>query len=85
MNHEPNDWGSSEDGGAPAVKRSGPAYENDQHFYRVVAWSLSITVILSMLGSLGLAYLGKSIPESILALGSTAVGALAGVLVGSKR
>jgi hypothetical protein len=85
MNHDTNDWGSAEDEGSPAIKRSGPAYESDQHFYRVVAWSLSITVILSMLGSLGLASLDKSVPDPIIALGSTAVGALAGVLVGSKR
>lgn len=85
MNPDPNDWGSAEDEGSPAIKRSGPAYESDQHFYRVVAWSLSITVILSMLGSLGLASFDKSVPDPIIALGSTAVGALAGVLVGSKR
>ncbi len=31
MNPDPNDWGSAEDEGAPAIKRSGPAYESDQH------------------------------------------------------
>jgi hypothetical protein len=31
-----------------------------------------------------LTYLDKNIPEAIVALGSTAVGALAGVLAGSK-
>lgn len=82
QNGEAQDWGSGEDN--QRIERH-PAYRGDRHFYRVVAWSLSAVVILSMLGSLCLAYLDKNIPEAIIALGSTALGALAGVLVGSKR
>lgn len=36
----------------PKKIESIPAYEKDQHFYRVVVWSLSLTVLLSILGSL---------------------------------
>ncbi|ETR67996.1 MAG: hypothetical protein OMM_10982 [Candidatus Magnetoglobus multicellularis str. Araruama] len=78
---ESQDWGSVEDGQYIEIH---PAYKSDRHFYRVVAWSLSAIVILSMMGSLWLTYLDKNIPEAIVALGSTAVGALAGVLAGSK-
>ncbi len=56
----------------------------DQSFYRIVAWALSIVVILTIVGGLWLASDGKDIPAAIIALDSTAVGALVGVLAGTK-
>jgi hypothetical protein len=47
---ESQDWGSGEDG--QYIERH-PAYKSDRHFYRVVAWSLSAIVILSMVGLYG--------------------------------
>ena len=57
-----------------------PAYLSDRHFYRVVVWSLAGVVFVSLIGSIVLVCLGREIEASIIALGSTAVGALAGVI-----
>lgn len=63
-----------------------PAYENDPIFYRRVALTLGIAVVLSLGGLIMLAFIGKEAPQGIIALGSVALGALAGVFaVGSKR
>lgn len=81
-NESPEDWGSVEDS-----KRlsSSPAYLGDRHFYRVAIWALSSLAVLALVGSIVLFALHKDVPEAVVAVGSTAVGALAGVLVINRR
>ena len=77
----PQDWGDS--GNSAITIGSTPAYESDQFFYRVVAISLGTAIVLSVLGSVVLAFSEKD-SEALLAIGSAAVGALAGVLAGRR-
>ena len=46
----------------------------------MVVGALGLTVLLAMFGALGLALYGKITPDVVTALGSAAVGALAGLL-----
>ncbi|WP_205995667.1 hypothetical protein [Pseudolabrys sp. FHR47] len=66
---------------------SGPVYVSDVVIYRIVVTVLGATVILTVAGGLGLAFLGSpdnyKIPPELIALGSAAVGALAGLLAPS--
>ncbi len=67
----------------------GPIYQSDLWIYRAVVVVLGLTVIITVVGGLGLAYLGSPqnyrIPPELIALGSAAVGALAGLLAPSPR
>ena len=74
------DWGSSPEKEENVVPVYAPAYLSDRHFYRVVVYSLALVIAVSLIGSIVLVYCGKEIEASIIALGSTAVGALAGVI-----
>lgn len=63
-----------------------PALQNDKWIYRIVVLVLGITVLATILGGLGLAYKGDvnyKLPAEIVAIGSAAVGALAGLLAPS--
>jgi len=62
-----------------------PAYHNDPKFYRTVAKFLGSTIILCTIGAILLAYCGKDIPDLLVALGSAAIGALAGLFASSKK
>jgi len=55
----------------------------DIPIYKTVVWMIGIIGILAIGGIITLAVMGKTIPESIVALSSVAVGALAGVLAPS--
>jgi hypothetical protein len=57
--------------------------QSDVWIYRIVVVALGSAVIIAALGAIGLAAFGKSIPELLIALGSGAVGALAGLLAPS--
>lgn len=65
----------------------GPVYTTDVMIYRIVVIVLGATVLLTVIGGLGLAFLGSpnnyKIPPELIALGSAAVGALAGLLAPS--
>lgn len=80
----PDDWGTVADGPSARL-RSGPAYLRDRFFYRVVGSSLAILAGLALVGAIVLAAYDKSVPDFVVALGSTAIGALAGVLVADRR
>jgi hypothetical protein len=69
-----------------AVKQAiaGPL-QSDVWVYRMVVFSLGLTVLLSLIGGVILALCGKDIPEVLVALGSAAIGALAGLLVPSSH
>lgn len=62
-----------------------PAYHGDNQFYRIVALFLGATVVLCVIGAIYLAYAEKDIPDALVALGSAAVGALAGLFAPSQR
>lgn len=75
-----------------AVARAGPrssrrraqrrdALDNDVWVYRMVVAMLGLVVIIATLGGLVVAMAGKAqVPEMVVALGSGAAGALAGIL-----
>ncbi len=78
------DWGDVDDSDPQKHKvKTKPVYLDEKHFYRVVVWSLAIVASAALIGSIYLITDGKDIPDGIIALGSTAVGALAGVLAGN--
>lgn len=89
---DPNDeWGSNDDGsnmGSDDVvqqKVIDPAYKGDKTFYKLLLWFLGLTVLIGVIGLLILAGCGKDLPDGLIAIVSTAVGALGGVLTtGSK-
>ena len=83
-NDSSDDWGSSEE--RPSAPLTyGPAYLRDRYFCRVVACSLAGIAGVALLDSIGLAAFGKEFPEFVVAIGSTAVGALASVLLVDRR
>ena|SRR5271157_2254073 len=55
----------------------------DVVIYRIVVGSLGAAVVLAVIGAIVLAALNKTSPEILVALGSAAVGALAGLLAPS--
>lgn len=65
-----------------AVKQAiaGPL-QSDVWVYRMVVFSLGLTVLLALIGGVIIALMDKTIPEVLVALGSAAIGALAGLLV----
>ena len=56
-----------------------PAYIEDKMFYRSALQILGIVIVLTLIGIIGLAATGKTIPEGLIAIGSTAVGVFAGL------
>ena len=79
-----DDWGSVAESPSNLL-RSGPAYLRDRFFYRVVGSSLAVLAGLALVGAIVLAAYDKTVPDFVVALGSTAIGALAGVLVADRR
>lgn len=61
-----------------------PVFKRDRTFYRTVIWFLGITAVLSVLGGVEAYIQTREAPDGIIAIGSAAVGALAGVFTGSK-
>jgi hypothetical protein len=57
--------------------------QNDIWLYRIVVAVLGVTVVASMVGAILLTLRGHSTPEVIVALGSAAIGGLAGLLAPS--
>jgi hypothetical protein len=56
---------------------------NDIWLYRIVVAVLGLTVVVSVVGAIVLTLSGASTPEVIVALGSAAIGGLAGLLAPS--
>lgn len=82
-----HNWGSVEKTATQPAKTESnpPAFHSDRAFYRMVAGCLGAVVVIAVSGAIYLAAIGQSIPEALIALGSGAIGALAGVLAGSKQ
>lgn len=57
--------------------------QRDVWLYRMVVAVLGLTVVSSVIGTIVLAMAGQSTPEVIVALGSAAIGGLAGLLTPS--
>jgi hypothetical protein len=57
--------------------------QSDVWIYRVVVGALGFVAITAIVGGLVLAAYGKTTPEGVIALGSTALGAIAGLLAPS--
>lgn len=55
-------------------------WKTDKEFYRSVLYILGAAVILATLGGLGLSAFDKDIPQFIVAIGTTALGGVAGIL-----
>lgn len=68
---------------------AGPVFQYDIWIYRGVVTILGITVLSTILGGLFLAFKGDAntykLPSEIVAIGSAAVGALAGLLAPSPK
>jgi hypothetical protein len=62
---------------------AGAPLQTDVWIYRMVVGTLGFMGIGAVLGAMLLAFTGKSTPEVVTALGSAAVGALAGLLAPS--
>lgn len=56
---------------------------NDIWLYRIVVAVLGLTVVATIVGAIVLTLSGQSTPEVIVALGSAAIGGLAGLLAPS--
>ncbi len=57
--------------------------QSDVWIYRIVVIALGLTVVLAVIGGILLTSMTKDVPELLVALGSAAVGALAGLLAPS--
>ena len=55
--------------------------QKDVWLYRMIVATLGLTVVASVIGAITLAMSGESTPEVLVALGSAAIGGLAGFLV----
>ena len=53
--------------------------------YLVVVIALAALGVLTVVGGIALAWVGQSLPESVVVLGSVAVGALAGMVAPTAR
>ena len=62
-----------------------PAYIGDKFLYRMVAFALGLVILLAAIGAIVLALLGKTTPDLLVALGSGAIGALAGLFAPSGK
>lgn len=85
MADEPlDDWGEAEEGPSRLLK-SRPAFRRDRWFYRVVGGSLAVIAGIARVGAIALAACGRPVPDSVVAPGSTAIGALAGAMAADRR
>ena len=57
--------------------------QTDVWIYRTVVAALGTIAIVALMGDLALSFYGRVIPEGAIALGSTALGAIAGLLAPS--
>ncbi len=68
---------------AKALANLAAPLQTDVWIYRLVVGALGFSVLMAMFGAIFLAMAAKPIPEVLVALGSAAIGALAGLLAPS--
>lgn len=73
--HE-QDWGSFENVASRWQPRTHPINKDNQAVYLSVARMLGCTAIVCAIGSIVLSYLGKDVPNILVAIGSVAAGSL---------
>lgn len=85
------EWGSSDTGEYTSSSahhspvRREPAFHHDKWFYRIAVSSLGVTLISATIGAIILGLYGDGeIPDTLIALGSGSVGALASLLAFNK-
>jgi len=78
-------WGSPVGYEPQTYERGQPAYISDRRFYRIVVGFLGAVAILAALGTIILAARDLNVPDSLVALGSAAIGALASLVAGGGR
>jgi hypothetical protein len=66
------------------IRKNSPAL-NDRRLYRWVVWFLGAKAVLSVVGFVVILSLDDEIPEGLVALGSAAVGGLAGMFTSSSQ
>lgn len=83
-----NDPAAIEPAIAKAIRKNAPL-EEDVWIYRIVVLALGLAVVLVIVGVVALAFVVDSIPEVVTqlltAIGSAAVGAIAGLLAPTPR
>lgn len=57
--------------------------QSDVWIYRIVVAALAAVAMIAICGGIALAVYGRTTPEGVIALGSTALGAIAGLLAPS--
>lgn len=88
---EPNDFAGDQSWGSPTgnepqtYERGRPAYMSDRRFYRIVVAFLGTVAVLAALGTIILATQKLDVPDSLVALGSASIGALASLVASSTR
>ena len=70
---------ASEKADKSATEKVQAAYINDPIFFRTLIWLLAVIVVVVVVGSIGLSFVGKSASDGVIAIGSGAVGALIGL------
>jgi hypothetical protein len=66
-----------------ALIKTEPAYIGDKLIYRIVVSALGLAVLIAAVGGIVIVMADKVPPDMLVALGSAAVGALAGLLAPS--
>lgn len=68
---------------AGALQRLAAPLETDPWIYRIIVLALALTMLSVVVASFALVVLDKAIPDVLVALGTAAVGAVAGLLAPS--
>jgi uncharacterized membrane protein len=68
---------------AGALSQLAAPYESDVWIYRIIVLALALTMLLVVLASFVLVLFVKSIPDVLVAIGTAALGAVAGLLAPS--
>ena len=55
------------------------------NLYRIAIYALAGIALIVVIGVMALSAFGRTVPESVVVLGSVAVGALAGMVAGEAR
>jgi hypothetical protein len=82
---EPGVAAEIKDDPVKALEKYARVIDTDPWIYRIIVTSLGLAVIISIVGAILLSIRGGDTPQILTALGSAAVGALAGLLAPSDR
>ena len=68
-----------------AIANVAAPLQTDVWIYRMVVGALGLVVLIAIIGAIVLTFKGQTVPDVLTALGSAAVGALAGLLAPSPN